>query len=100
MDGVWQNSEHCLEHIKGLTYILHKVEDKEMWPEGLDPIIALIPKEGAENEEQLRPIAIPPHIPTVWMAVRKSKVKQWAMKLNDGRFSSPKTLVWEIAARG
>eukprot|EP00972_Heterocapsa_arctica_P019659 2900801-Heterocapsa_arctica.AAC.1 len=29
------------------------------------------------------------------MAVRKSKVKQWAMKLNDGRFSSPETLVWE-----
>eukprot|EP00972_Heterocapsa_arctica_P021993 3234618-Heterocapsa_arctica.AAC.1 len=34
------------------------------------------------------------------MAVRKSKVKQWAMKLNDGRFSSPETLVWEIDARG
>eukprot|EP00972_Heterocapsa_arctica_P042178 6217341-Heterocapsa_arctica.AAC.1 len=34
------------------------------------------------------------------MAVRKCKVKQWAMKLNDGRFSSPETLVWEIAARG
>eukprot|EP00972_Heterocapsa_arctica_P005852 863657-Heterocapsa_arctica.AAC.1 len=34
------------------------------------------------------------------MAVRKSKVKQWAMKLTDGRFSSPETLVWEIAARG
>eukprot|EP00972_Heterocapsa_arctica_P112484 16432030-Heterocapsa_arctica.AAC.1 len=33
------------------------------------------------------------------MAVRKSKVKQWAMKLNDGRFISPETLVWEIAAR-
>eukprot|EP00972_Heterocapsa_arctica_P068655 10145196-Heterocapsa_arctica.AAC.1 len=34
------------------------------------------------------------------MAIRKSKVKQWALKLNDGRFSSPETLVWEIAARG
>eukprot|EP00972_Heterocapsa_arctica_P012596 1851094-Heterocapsa_arctica.AAC.1 len=34
------------------------------------------------------------------MAVRKSQVKQWAMKLTDGRFSSPETLVWEIAARG
>eukprot|EP00972_Heterocapsa_arctica_P042062 6201620-Heterocapsa_arctica.AAC.1 len=34
------------------------------------------------------------------MAVRKSKVRQWAIKLNDGRFSSPETLVWEIAARG
>eukprot|EP00972_Heterocapsa_arctica_P096357 14215923-Heterocapsa_arctica.AAC.1 len=34
------------------------------------------------------------------MAIRKSKIKQWAMKLNDGRFSSPEALVGEIAARG
>eukprot|EP00972_Heterocapsa_arctica_P008578 1251694-Heterocapsa_arctica.AAC.1 len=34
------------------------------------------------------------------MAVRKIKVRQWAMKLNDGRFASPETLVWEIVARG
>eukprot|EP00972_Heterocapsa_arctica_P052312 7695671-Heterocapsa_arctica.AAC.1 len=34
------------------------------------------------------------------MAVRKCRVKQWALKLNDGRFTSPETLVWEIAARG
>eukprot|EP00972_Heterocapsa_arctica_P077199 11386593-Heterocapsa_arctica.AAC.1 len=27
-------------------------------------------------------------------------IKHWAMQLNDGRFSSPETLVWEIAARG
>eukprot|EP00972_Heterocapsa_arctica_P034835 5127957-Heterocapsa_arctica.AAC.1 len=34
------------------------------------------------------------------MAVRKSQVRQWAIKLNDGIFTSPETLVWEIAARG
>eukprot|EP00972_Heterocapsa_arctica_P047837 7056020-Heterocapsa_arctica.AAC.1 len=34
------------------------------------------------------------------MAIRRSKVKQWALKLNDGRFNSPETLVWGIAARG
>eukprot|EP00972_Heterocapsa_arctica_P105855 15594075-Heterocapsa_arctica.AAC.1 len=34
------------------------------------------------------------------MAVRRSKVRQWAFKLSDGRFTSPETLVWEIAARG
>eukprot|EP00972_Heterocapsa_arctica_P077215 11388426-Heterocapsa_arctica.AAC.1 len=33
------------------------------------------------------------------MAIRKSKVKQWALRLNDGRFSSPETSVWEVAAR-
>ncbi len=34
------------------------------------------------------------------MAVRKSKDEPWAMNVNDGRFSSPKTIVWEIAAGG
>eukprot|EP00972_Heterocapsa_arctica_P030831 4536461-Heterocapsa_arctica.AAC.1 len=34
------------------------------------------------------------------MAVRKCKVRQWPIKLNEGRFSSPESLVWEIAARG
>eukprot|EP00972_Heterocapsa_arctica_P092571 13651610-Heterocapsa_arctica.AAC.1 len=47
-------------HIKGLTGILNKVETYQRWPHGLHPIIALIAKEGAENEGQLRPIAILP----------------------------------------
>eukprot|EP00972_Heterocapsa_arctica_P081099 11950133-Heterocapsa_arctica.AAC.1 len=34
------------------------------------------------------------------MAVRKRRVKQWALTLKDGRFTSPETLVWEVAARG
>eukprot|EP00972_Heterocapsa_arctica_P024840 3663607-Heterocapsa_arctica.AAC.1 len=34
------------------------------------------------------------------MDVRKIKVRQWAMKLHDGRFTLPETLVWEIAASG
>eukprot|EP00972_Heterocapsa_arctica_P038366 5649267-Heterocapsa_arctica.AAC.1 len=33
------------------------------------------------------------------MAIRKCKIKQWALRLNDGRFSSPETLVWEVATR-
>eukprot|EP00972_Heterocapsa_arctica_P048842 7194242-Heterocapsa_arctica.AAC.1 len=33
------------------------------------------------------------------MAIRKCKIKQWALRLNAGRFSSPETLVWEVAAR-
>ena len=34
------------------------------------------------------------------MAIRKCRVKQWALNLNEGKFSSPETLVWEIAAKG
>eukprot|EP00972_Heterocapsa_arctica_P028133 4139547-Heterocapsa_arctica.AAC.1 len=40
----------------------------QRWPHGLHPIIALIAKEGAENEGQLRPIAILPYVYRVWMA--------------------------------
>eukprot|EP00972_Heterocapsa_arctica_P034966 5147155-Heterocapsa_arctica.AAC.1 len=87
-------------HIKGLNNILNKVETCQRWPHGLHPIIALIAKEGAENEGQFRPIAILPYIYKVWMAIRKNKVRQWAIKLNNGRLTSPETLVWEIAARG
>eukprot|EP00972_Heterocapsa_arctica_P072621 10722602-Heterocapsa_arctica.AAC.1 len=60
-------------HIKGLTDILNKVEKNQKWPEGLNPIIASIPKDGAGNEGQPRPIAILPYIYIVWMAVRKCK---------------------------
>eukprot|EP00972_Heterocapsa_arctica_P042138 6211357-Heterocapsa_arctica.AAC.1 len=38
------------------------------WPHGLHPIIVLIAKEGAENEGQLRPVAILPYVYRVWMA--------------------------------
>eukprot|EP00972_Heterocapsa_arctica_P039136 5764200-Heterocapsa_arctica.AAC.1 len=58
-------------HIKGLTDILNKVKKYERWPNGLHPTIALIAKEGAEHEGQLRPIAILPYVYRVWMAVRK-----------------------------
>eukprot|EP00972_Heterocapsa_arctica_P080078 11801132-Heterocapsa_arctica.AAC.1 len=57
-------------HIKGPTYMLNKLEKNEKWPKGLNPIIALIPKDGAENEGQLRPIAILPYIYRVWMAIQ------------------------------
>eukprot|EP00972_Heterocapsa_arctica_P033337 4906297-Heterocapsa_arctica.AAC.1 len=55
-------------HLQGLTDILNNVEKQEHWPEGLNPIIALIPKYGADNEGRLRPIAILPYINRVWMA--------------------------------
>eukprot|EP00972_Heterocapsa_arctica_P020261 2989334-Heterocapsa_arctica.AAC.1 len=64
-------------HFQGLMDILNKVEQLK-WPEGLDPIIALIPKEGADNEGQRRPIYILPYIYRVWMAVRRK------MKSNNG----------------
>eukprot|EP00972_Heterocapsa_arctica_P057605 8498950-Heterocapsa_arctica.AAC.1 len=52
----------------------------------LQGLIALVPKEGAESEGQLRPIAILPYLYRVRMAIRKCKIKQWAFRLKDGRF--------------
>eukprot|EP00972_Heterocapsa_arctica_P072881 10761035-Heterocapsa_arctica.AAC.1 len=45
-------------HIRGLTELFKHIEKDQRWPHGLHPIIALTAKEGAENEGQLRPIAI------------------------------------------
>eukprot|EP00972_Heterocapsa_arctica_P029504 4345551-Heterocapsa_arctica.AAC.1 len=59
-----------------------------------------MPKEGAESEGQLRPIAILPYIYIGFgWQLGQCKIKQWALRLNGRRFSSPETLVWEVAAR-
>eukprot|EP00972_Heterocapsa_arctica_P066879 9869160-Heterocapsa_arctica.AAC.1 len=79
--------------------LLNLIEKEQKGPDRLNPVIAFIPKAGAESEGQLRPIAILPYIYRVRMAIRKSKVKPWALRLNDGRFHLPETLVWEVAAR-
>jgi hypothetical protein len=49
-------------HIRGLTDLLNRIEKEKRWPDGLNPIIALIATIGAENEGQLRPIAILPYV--------------------------------------
>eukprot|EP00972_Heterocapsa_arctica_P064801 9561965-Heterocapsa_arctica.AAC.1 len=63
MDGALRSSEHFSRtHIQGLADLLNAIEREQTWPDGLNPIIALIPKEGAESEGQLRPISIIPYI--------------------------------------
>eukprot|EP00972_Heterocapsa_arctica_P069581 10281138-Heterocapsa_arctica.AAC.1 len=58
-------------HIQGLAELLNLIGKEQKWLDGVNPIIALIPKEGAESEGQLRLIAILPYIYRVWMAIRK-----------------------------
>lgn len=60
--------------------------------------MALIPKERAENEGQLRPIAILPSVYRVWMAVRKRRVKDWVRGLHGGTIK-PSWIWFEVAAR-
>ena len=86
-------------HLEVLADILNDIEEKRAWPRGMGPIVALIPKDGAESEGQLRPIAILPYVYRVWMAVRKKRVKGWVLNLHGGETRAPEDLVWEVAAR-
>ena len=86
-------------HLEVLADILNDVEERRVWPRGMGPIVALIPKDGAESEGQLRPIAILPYVYRVWMAVRKRRVKEWVLNLHGGEIRAPEDLVWEVAAR-
>eukprot|EP00972_Heterocapsa_arctica_P107323 15809228-Heterocapsa_arctica.AAC.1 len=61
--GGWLESSRTKSFVsntytKGLADIVNKVEKVKNWLEGMNPIIALIHKDGADNEGQLRPIAI------------------------------------------
>ena len=86
-------------HLKALADVLNAVEAEDRWPRGMGPIVALTPKEGAESEGQLRPTAILPYVYRFWMAVRKRRVKERALKLHGGSVRAPEDLVWEVAAR-
>jgi hypothetical protein len=86
-------------HLEVLADILIDIEEKRAWPRGMGPIVALIPKDGAESEGQLRPIAILPYVYRVWVAVRKKRVKEWVLNLHGGEIRAPEDLVWEVAAR-
>ena len=48
-------------HLEALAEILNECESQSRWPRALGrPIIALIPKAGADDEGGMRPIALPP----------------------------------------
>ena len=49
-------------HLKALAVILNRIEKERRWPSGMGPVVVLIPKDGAEHEGQLRPIAILPYV--------------------------------------
>ena len=62
----------------GLAHVLNLTEKEGRWPAPLGIIlIALIPKEGATKEADLRPIGLTPMICRLWMCLRKPFVAQW-----------------------
>ena len=88
-------------HMDALAELLNNCEDQGRWPRAMGkPIIALIPKKGAESEGQMRPIALLPYVYRVWMCVRKADIQDWVSGMHGGGFKSAESLAWELAARG
>ena len=49
-------------YLDALAQLLNDCEDQGRWPRTMGrPIIALIPKQGAQDEGGMRPIALPPY---------------------------------------
>ena len=60
-------------------------ETKGEWPEASrHSIIALVPKEGAQDEKGLRPIGILTYICRPWMALRRAVVRPWSLEIHGG----------------
>ena len=87
--------------LHALASLLNDSEELGKWPTLMGrPIIALIPKPGAEHEGEMRPIALLPYVYRLWMCVRKRDVEHWALGLHAGKFRSAEALAWELAAKG
>ena len=65
------------------------------WPQILTTaIVALIPKEGAQTEAELRPIGLTPVIYRVWMCIRKHCISSWIQNLHGPRILSAVDHAW------
>ena len=81
--------------LQGLAYFLNKVEQAGRWPAALCvTLIALIPKEGAQTEGELRPIGLTPVIYRVWMCIRKHRITAWTRSLYGLRVLSSTDHAW------
>ena len=87
--------------LSALAELLNDSEELGKWPSLMGrPIVALIPKPGAEHEGEMRPIALLPYVYRLWMCIRKRDVERWALGLHGGKFRSAEALAWELAAKG
>ena len=69
-----------------LAVFLNEWEAQGSWPGALrNSLIALVPKAGAQNEGQLRPIGLLSYLYRVWMVVRKQDLKGWSQTIHQGR---------------
>ena len=68
-----------------LATFYNQWEARGHWPPAIRrAVIALIAKQGANTEAQLRPIGILSYIYRIWMAIRKQDTKQWSLRFQGG----------------
>ena len=72
--------------LQTLADFYNLVETSMRWPQILTTtIVALIPKEGAQTEAELRPIGLTPILYRVWMCIRKRCISSWIRYLYGPR---------------
>jgi hypothetical protein len=75
--------------LAALCELLTSFERAGRWPKDLSrSFVALIPKQGASHEGQLRPIALLPYIYRIWAACRKHSFTPMVRRLHGPRFKS------------
>ena len=83
-----------------LAQFYNNCETERKWPRNsLRPIVALLDKESAIDEGDLRPIAILPYVYRVWMALRKAHAKVWTRNMHGGAFESAESQAWMLAVK-
>ena len=85
--------------LQGLAGFCSKAEVEGRWPPVLcSTIVALVPKEGARTEAELRPIGLTPIVYRVWMCARKRFIRPWTQRLYGERMVSPTDHAWHTRA--
>ncbi len=81
--------------LEDLARFLNMVEEAGAWPTELAmTVIALVPKEGAMTEAELRPIGLTPVIYRLWMCIRKPHIATWVRQLYGGKILSAVDNTW------
>ena len=84
------------QFLERLAKFYNMVEKEGQWPPPLrQTLVALIPKDGAKTELELRPIGLTPIIYRLWMCIRKNITQDWTRNLYGPRCLSATDLAWE-----
>ena len=86
-----------MSFLRGLCRLIAEWEAQGAWPDELGQFfVTLIPKPGAQNEGQLRPIGILPYVYRAWMVLRKAEFSGWSRALHGGHHVGAADLAGQV----